>query len=95
MERESIAKLTKGDSVRGVLGALTSLIAISLALSQRLPGHGPGPQIAAVVAFGLISAFCIWTAKSKGGIALGVLLIVAFRFLIAGFFYVTGAHGGH
>ena len=95
MKDESIDMPTKGDSIRGIVGALASLIGISLALSPRLPGRGAGPQITAVVVFGLIAAFCIGTAKSKAGVALGILLIAAFRFLIAGFFYVTGAHGGH
>jgi hypothetical protein len=93
IKNESIDKPTKGDSIRGIVGALASLIAISLALSPRLPGRGAGPQIAAVVLFALISIFCIWTAKSKTGVALGILFIAGFRFLIAGFFYVTGAHG--
>lgn len=42
-------KLTRGDSIRGVIGALTALIAISLVASPRLPGHGVGPQIAALL----------------------------------------------
>ena len=86
---------TKSDSIRGIVGALALLTAVSLALSTRLPGHGVGPQIAIVAAFGLIAAICIGTANSKSGVALGILLIAAFRFLIAGFFYVTGAHGGY
>ena len=95
MEDESVEKLTKGDSIRGLLGALATLIAVSLALSPRLPGYGPGRQIAVVVTFGLIAVICVWTSKSRWGVALGILLIVAFRFLIAGVSYVAGGHGRH
>jgi hypothetical protein len=91
----AIYMLTKGDSIRGILGALASLIGISLALSPRLPGHGAGPQVAVVVLFGLITALCIAASKSKAGVALGILFISGFRFLIAGFFYLTGAYRGH
>ena len=85
--------LSKGDSIRGIVGALAGLIAISLALSPRLAGRGIGPQIAVVVFFGLVAAICIGTANSKAGVALGILFIAVFRFLIAALFYVTGAHG--
>jgi hypothetical protein len=94
MKYGSINMRSKGDSIRGGVGALASLIGISLALSPRLPGEAC-PQIAVVVVLGLISAICIGTAKSKAGVALGILFIAMFRFLIAGFFYVTGAHGEH
>ena len=61
--------LTKGDAIRGILGALASLIGISLALSPRLPGPGAGPQVAVVVLFGLVTALCIVASKSKAGVA--------------------------
>ena len=94
MKDESIDMPTKGDSIRGIVGAVASLIGISLALSPRLPGYGAGPQIAFVVTFGLIAAICIGTSKSKAGVASGILVIVIFRFFIAGIFYLTGAHHG-
>ena len=83
------------DSTRGAVAGLAALIAISLAISPRLSGHRAGPQITAVVVLGLIVSFCIWTSKSKAGVALGILAIVVFRFLVAGFFIASGAYRGH
>lgn len=83
------------DSIRGIVGALATLVGLSLAISPRLPGHGPGPQIAVVAVCDLVAATCIGTANSKGGVALGIVLIAAFRLLVAGIFFLTGAHGSH
>jgi hypothetical protein len=84
--------ISKWDSIRGAVAALAALIAISLAISPRLPGHQMGPQVIACVVFGLVVALCIWTSKSKAGVALGVLAIVVFRFLVAGFFIASGVY---
>ena len=83
------------DSHRGALGGLAALVTISLAISPRLPGHSIVRPAVVFVVSGLIVLICIWTAKSKAGVALGILAIVAFRFLVAGFFIASGAYRGH
>jgi len=45
--------------------------------------------------FCAVTVLCFVTAKSKSGVMLGVLLIVMFRLILAGFFYLTEARGGH
>ena len=69
MKDKSIDLPTRGDSIRGIAGALASLIGISLALSQRLPGRGMAPQIGAVAVLGLIAA--LWQTDRRLGLALG------------------------
>ena len=83
------------DSHRGAIGGVAALVAISLAISPHLPGHSIGRPAVVFLVSGLIVLICIWTAKSKAGVALGVLAIVAFRFLVAGFFIANGAFRGH
>jgi hypothetical protein len=92
MKDEFIDMPTKGDSVRGILGALAGLIAVSLAISPRMPGHSAGPQILVVATLTMITLICIGTSKSRGGVALGILFIAAFRFLMAAFFYLAGVY---
>jgi len=95
LEFESMDITKNWDSTRGAVAALAALIAISLAISPRLPGHRVEPQIIAVVALGLIVLLCIWTSKSKWGVALGILAIVVFRFLVAGLFIASSVYRRH
>jgi hypothetical protein len=92
MIQSSVSSLSMKDLLCGIVGALSCLIGLSLALSPRLPGYGPFRQIAAIVLCAAVAVACVLISRSRVAVGLGMLLIVVSRILIGGFFYLEGAY---
>jgi hypothetical protein len=85
----------KGDVHRGAVAVLSCVLAIGLSTAHPLPGHSAWPLITAVIVCSVIAAACVFASKSKSGVIVGILLVLVFRILIGGYFYLAGAYRGH
>ena len=85
----------RGDVHRGIVAVLSCLLGIGLSTAHPLPGHSVWPLIVAVIACFLVTGVCVLASKSKAGVVAGVLLVLLFRILIGGYFYLIAAYRGH
>jgi hypothetical protein len=85
----------RGDVHRGMVAVLCCILGIGLSTAHRIPGHTAWPLILAVMVCFVVAAACVLASKSRAGVIVGILLVLVFRILVGGYFYLIGAYRGH
>jgi hypothetical protein len=95
MESVSARAPLRGDVHRGVVAVLLCILGIGLSTAHPLPGHSMWPLIAGVIACFVVASACVLASKARAGVIVGILLVLIFRILIGGYFYLVHAYRGH
>lgn len=68
----------RGDVVRGIVGAISTAIVLALLYEGNVRWLVPK-----LLVFSAVSLVCVVTARSKGGVALGIAAIVVVRLALS------------
>jgi hypothetical protein len=85
----------KGDVYRRMVAVLSCILGIGLSSAHRLPRNTAWPLILAVMVCFVVAAASVFASKSRAAVIAGILLVLVFRILIGGYFYLIGAYRGH